>query len=118
MLEKQPRFYHEFVMKPGLFAQIFQSGRQGGDMMVRKIYDQVLRDGVHYVKAAGLSTDQKPTAGICTGSYFIEVNTAKELNIKKREDGLHLLFFTLKHNMNPSVYDAEQNSGNQCYDRR
>ena len=47
-------------------------------MMVRKIYDQVLRDGVHYVKAAGLSTDQKPTAGICTGSYFIEVNTAKE----------------------------------------
>lgn len=46
--------------------------------MVRRIYDQVFTDGKHYVKAAGLSTDTKPTEGLITGSYFIEVNTGKE----------------------------------------
>lgn len=29
------------------------------------------------VKLAGLSTDSKPTAGIATGSSFLEVNTGK-----------------------------------------
>ena len=46
--------------------------------MVRKIYDQVFTDGTHYVKAAGLSTDQKPDAGLITGSHFVEVNTGKQ----------------------------------------
>ena len=43
--------------------------------MVRKIVDDVFVDGRHYVEAAGLSTDQKPTEGLITGSRFIEVNT-------------------------------------------
>lgn len=46
--------------------------------MVRKIYDQVFTDGTHYVKAAGLASDSKPTAGLITGSHFVEVDTGKE----------------------------------------
>lgn len=29
----------------------------------------------HYIEAAGLSTDDKPTAGLVTGSLFLEVDT-------------------------------------------
>lgn len=46
--------------------------------MVRKIVDSVFRDGKHYVKAAGVSTDTKPTDGLITGSYFVEVDTGKQ----------------------------------------
>lgn len=31
----------------------------------------------HYIEAAGLSTDAKPTAGLVTGSLFLEVDTGK-----------------------------------------
>ena len=57
--------------------------------MVRKIYDQVFTDGKHYVKAAGLSTDAKPTAGLITGSYFIEVNTGKEFLLDEVSEEWH-----------------------------
>jgi hypothetical protein len=46
--------------------------------MVRNLKDQLFVDGKHYIHAAGLSTDQKPTSGIVSGSYFVEVNTGKE----------------------------------------
>ena len=46
--------------------------------MVRNLKDQLFVDGKHYIHAAGLSTDQKPTEGIVSGSYFVEVNTGKE----------------------------------------
>ena len=29
----------------------------------------------HYIEAAGLSTDSKPTVGLVTGSLFLEVDT-------------------------------------------
>lgn len=29
----------------------------------------------HYIEAAGLSTDSKPTDGLVTGSLFLEVDT-------------------------------------------
>ena len=31
----------------------------------------------HYVEAAGLSTDTKPTLNLVTGSLFLEVDTGK-----------------------------------------
>ena len=46
--------------------------------MVRRIFDQLFMDGKHYVKAAGLSTDAKPTAGLNTGSHDEAVDTGKE----------------------------------------
>jgi len=33
--------------------------------------------GKHYVEAAGLSTDTKPTTNLVTGSLFLEVDTGK-----------------------------------------
>ena len=45
--------------------------------MIRRIVDDVFIDGKHYVEAAGLSTDSKPTEGLITGSKFTEVNTGK-----------------------------------------
>lgn len=33
--------------------------------------------GKHYIEAAGLSTDYKPTAGLVTGSLFLEVDSGK-----------------------------------------
>lgn len=43
--------------------------------MVRILKDQVYQDEKHYIEAAGLSTDTKQTAGIVTGSLFLEVDT-------------------------------------------
>lgn len=43
--------------------------------MVRILVFKSLNDGVNYIEAAGLSTDDKPTAGIATGSKFTEANT-------------------------------------------
>lgn len=43
--------------------------------MVRILVEQKYTDGKKYIEAAGLSTDTKPTAGIVTGSLFLEVNT-------------------------------------------
>ena len=31
----------------------------------------------HYIEAAGLSTDTKPTTNLVTGSLFLEVDTGK-----------------------------------------
>lgn len=43
--------------------------------MVRVIVDRLLTGGRHYIEAAGLSTDSKPTANAATGSLFLEVDT-------------------------------------------
>ena len=43
--------------------------------MVRVNVDQLLVDGKHYIEAAGLSTDSKPTANVVTGSLFLEVDS-------------------------------------------
>lgn len=46
--------------------------------MVRVIVDQLLTGGKHYIEAAGLSTDTKPTGDIITGSKFTEADTGIE----------------------------------------
>lgn len=46
--------------------------------MVRILIDTQFDDAKHYIEAAGLSTDTKPTEDIITGSRFTEVNTGKE----------------------------------------
>lgn len=43
--------------------------------MIRILVDRLFEGGKHYIEAAGLSTDSKPTANIVTGSLFLEVNT-------------------------------------------
>ena len=43
--------------------------------MVRILKDQVFQDGKHYIEAAGVHADTKPTTGIVTGSVFVEVDT-------------------------------------------
>lgn len=44
--------------------------------MIRKL-EEKLYGKVTYLEAAGLSTDEKPTENIATGSSFIEVDTGK-----------------------------------------
>ncbi len=46
-------------------------------MSVRFIVHKMVDAEVNYVEASGLSTDLKPTSGICTGSSFFEVDTGK-----------------------------------------
>ena len=46
--------------------------------MVRILVDRIYAGDVHYIEAAGLSTDTKPTAGIITGSKFTAVDTGDE----------------------------------------
>ena len=46
--------------------------------MIRILESRIMVDGVNYVKLAGLSTDSKPTTGICTGSEFIEADTGSK----------------------------------------
>lgn len=43
--------------------------------MVRILKARVIEENKELVKYAGLSTDSKPTAGIVTGSEFLEVDT-------------------------------------------
>ena len=43
--------------------------------MVRVIDMRVLAGTVNYARYAWLSTDDKPTAGVATGSEFLEVDT-------------------------------------------
>lgn len=45
--------------------------------MVRILKDQVLQEGKHYIEAAALSTDTKPTADIVTGSVLVTVDDGK-----------------------------------------
>ena len=42
---------------------------------MRKLEQKPFTDGLNLVKLAGLSTEDKPTAGIVTGSEFLEVDT-------------------------------------------
>lgn len=43
--------------------------------MVRVLESRVIDGNTSYIEAAGLSTDSKPKAGVCSGSLFLEVNT-------------------------------------------
>ena len=43
--------------------------------MIRNLIERGFSEGKKYLEAAGLSTDAKPTAGLVTGSRFIEVDT-------------------------------------------
>lgn len=45
--------------------------------MVRILESKPHYPGLHYIEAAGLSTDTKPTDNLVTGSVFIEVDTGK-----------------------------------------
>ena len=44
---------------------------------IRILETQLLKDGLHWIKAAGPSGVSKPTSGICSGSFFIETDTGK-----------------------------------------
>lgn len=44
--------------------------------MIRQLNGKYVGD-VSVVELAGLSTDAKPTAGLATGSLFLEVDTGK-----------------------------------------
>ena len=43
--------------------------------MIRTLVERAFTDGLNYAEMFGLSTDDKPVAGIVTGSKFTEVNT-------------------------------------------
>lgn len=43
--------------------------------MIRILVSKSLQTDVMYIEAAGLSTDEKPTAKVATGSTFQEVDT-------------------------------------------
>lgn len=45
---------------------------------MRTLVQKPFTDGLNYVKLAGLSTEEKPTVGIVTGSEFLEVDTGDE----------------------------------------
>lgn len=45
--------------------------------MVRVLIDRLLSGAVHYIEAAGISADTKPS-GVATGSKFLEVDTGIE----------------------------------------
>lgn len=47
------------------------------DPKIRVLQDQLFTDGKRYIQAAGPSSANKPTAGIVTGSIYIESDTAK-----------------------------------------
>ena len=46
--------------------------------MIRAIVERAFTPEKNYVELFGLSTDNKPTAGIVTGSKFTEVDTGEE----------------------------------------
>ena len=43
--------------------------------MVRVLYARIIEDKTNYIECACLHDDTKPTAGICTGSLALEVDT-------------------------------------------
>ena len=43
--------------------------------MIRKLVDRYFNEDDKYCEMFGLSTDDKPTAGLVTGSKFTEVDT-------------------------------------------
>lgn len=43
--------------------------------LVRILTERTFTGNTRYIEAAGLSTDSKPTAGIVTGSLFLEVDS-------------------------------------------
>ena len=45
---------------------------------MRILVSRIIDNNVSYIEAAGISLEDKPTAGIATGSKFTEVDTGKE----------------------------------------
>ena len=43
--------------------------------MVRALEAKILEEDLYYKEFAGLSTDEKPTEHVATGSVFLEVDT-------------------------------------------
>ena len=43
--------------------------------MITEIKHKILPDGKRYSQFVGLSTDTKPTTGVCNGSSFYEMDT-------------------------------------------
>ena len=43
--------------------------------MVRILESKSIQTDLMYIEAAGLSTDEKPTSKVATGSTFLEVDT-------------------------------------------
>ena len=43
--------------------------------MIRKVVDRMFTEDDRYAEMFGLSTEDKPTAGLVTGSRFTEVDT-------------------------------------------
>lgn len=46
--------------------------------MIRILDMRIVEDGVKFERLAGLSTDSKPTTGLCTGSEFVETDTGSK----------------------------------------
>lgn len=44
--------------------------------MVRITESRIIEGNTSYIECSCLSTDTKPTAGVCTGSLALEVDTA------------------------------------------
>ena len=55
--------------------------------MVRILTENAFVEGKNYIEAAGLSTDSKPTAGIVTGSLFMEVDSGDIYAFDETGDG-------------------------------
>ena len=55
--------------------------------MVRIIVEKTFTGQKKYIEAYGLSTDNKPTAGIVTGSRFTEVNTGDGYLFDETDNG-------------------------------
>ena len=43
--------------------------------MITEIYHKIMPDGTRLSEFRGLSTDDKPTDGVCNGSSFLEIDT-------------------------------------------
>jgi hypothetical protein len=52
---------------------------------MRILESRILEDGVSVQRIAGLSSEDKPTAGIATGSVFEEVDTGKTYKFAEGE---------------------------------
>ena len=49
-------------------------------------YDATTGAPIYYAEIAGLSTESKPTAGLASGSKFLEVNTGKSFVLDAESD--------------------------------
>ena len=55
-----------------------KDNQKEGGKMIRILDMRIVEDGVKFERLAGLSTDSKPTTGLCTGSEFVETDTGSK----------------------------------------